>query len=114
MKTRFVVSPQRLDHLPRPLRVALRKEWYHAPAPKVQPAPRSNADVDASIRSWDAIDDPCGDSAYLSTNTVDPDFDIDGSVEFDDSTEEDNLHGLTIVEPGFGNIRRWLRGHDIL
>lgn len=35
---------------------------------------------------------------YLSTNTVDPDFDIDGSAEFGD--HDDNLRGLTVHEPG--------------
>ena len=36
----------------------------------------------------------CIPARYLSTNTVDPDFDIDGSIEFGD--RDDNLRGLTV------------------
>lgn len=38
--------------------------------------------------------DDCIPARYLSTNTVDPDFDLDGSAEFGDF--DDNLRGLTI------------------
>lgn len=54
---------------------------------------------------------------YYNTNTVDPDFDIDSSAEFDDSTELDNpdaqFNGLTIVSMG-KDTRRWLKGYNIL
>ena len=38
--------------------------------------------------------DDCIPARYLSTNTVDPDFDIDGSAEYGD--HDDNLRGLTV------------------
>jgi hypothetical protein len=86
------------------------------------PESRTDQDVDFVAgdkchRGWpytSAPSDPAEDGHILNCNTVDPDFDLDGSQEFADSTEDDNLHGLTIVEPGYGNIRRWLRGRDIL
>ena len=47
-----------------------------------------------------------------AVNTVDPDFDIDSSIEFGDRTKrEDPLFGLTIVEFGEDDIeaaREWL------
>jgi len=57
---------------------------------------------------WDY---PCH-SAYLCTNTSDPDFDIDGSAEFKDV--DDEHYGLSIVE--FDNIleqRLWLIGAEV-
>lgn len=54
---------------------------------------------------------------YYNTNTVDPDFDIDGSLEFDDSMELDTpdaqFSGLTVVRLG-KDTRRWLKGYNIL
>jgi len=53
-----------------------------------------------------------------TVNTVDPDFDLDSSVEFADSTKnEDPLFGLTIVEFDDDSIdaaHEWLRGRGIL
>ena len=43
-----------------------------------------------------------------------PGFDIDGAQEFNDSDGSDELFGLTIIDPGHGNIRRWLKGYDII
>jgi hypothetical protein len=53
----------------------------------------------------------------FTVNTVDPDFDLDSSAEFDDRTESDRLFDLTIVE--FGEDEQdaasaWLRGRGIL
>jgi len=48
-------------------------------------------------------------SAYLCTNTTDPDFDISGAKEFKDV--DDEYYGLTIIE--FDNVlqsRLWLIG----
>lgn len=113
MKTRFVLNPRAdLSAYPRALRKAIRQEWFHPAKPKAQPSTRNNADVDEPIHAWEAMKDPAGDAHYLSTNTVDPDFDIDSSAEFED--HDNPYEGLTIVEPGFGNIRRWLRGRDII
>jgi hypothetical protein len=58
---------------------------------------------------WDAL----RYSHYLSTNTVDPDMDIDGAHEFFDC---DNEHyGLTIVEFEHDlEQMRYLKGYNIL
>lgn len=54
---------------------------------------------------------------YYNANTVDPDFDIDGSLEFDDDvgldTPDAQFSGLTIIQPG-RDTRRWLKGYNIL
>ena len=53
----------------------------------------------------------------FTVNTVDPDFDITSSVEFDDRPERDWLFGLTVVEFGedaMDEAARWLRGRGIL
>ena len=53
----------------------------------------------------------------FTVNTVDPDFDIDSSVEFSDRTETDRLFDLTIVEfddDAMDEAARWLRGRGIL
>jgi len=53
----------------------------------------------------------------FNANTVDPDFDIDGSLEFEDDsgldTPDAQFSGLTIVRPG-KDARRWLKGYNIL
>ena len=49
---------------------------------------------------------------YLNTNTVDPDMDIDGSIEFGDIDNE--YPGLTIVEcDGVLSTARFLNGYDL-
>jgi len=53
----------------------------------------------------------------FAVNTVDPDFDIDSSAEFDDRTESDRLFDLTIVEfddDAIDAASAWLRGRGIL
>jgi len=53
----------------------------------------------------------------FAVNTVDPDFDFDSSVEFDDRTESDRLFDLTIVafdDDAIDAARAWLRGQGIL
>ena len=53
----------------------------------------------------------------FTVNTVDPDFDLDSSVEFSDGTESDRLFDLTIVEfddDAVDEAARWLRGWGIL
>ncbi len=94
--------------LPRAMRQRIREATLINPTPKQTTRDtRTQLDLDQCIPYID-------DSAYYATNTVDPDFDIDGSAEFNDSDESDNLFGLTIVDPGHGNIRRWLKGYDII
>jgi len=104
----FLISPNSpgFDELPRAVRKAVREAMF-IPHPTPTPAPtRTQLDLD---QAWPFIDD----AHYYNANTVDPDFDIDGSAEFDDCTGDD-LDGLTIVDPGQGSIRRWLKGYDIL
>lgn len=117
MKTAaFMISPTSpaVAKLPRRVRVMIREQMFHPAKPAPMPESRTDHDVDFVVRDALAYSDPFHDGHQLNCNTVDPDFDLDGSQEFADSTEDDNLHGLTIVEPGYGNIRRWLRGRDIL
>ena len=112
----FYISPASpgFDQLPRAVRVTIRKATI-IPHPAAQPAPtRTPLDTDAIIRGFESIDDPYDDAQYLGSNNIDADFDIDGSLEFCDSDESEELSGLTIVEPGHGNIRRWLKGYDVL
>jgi hypothetical protein len=73
-----------------------------------------SAPVDMVISDRDATHDPAGDALYFIANTSDPENDLDGSVEFQDSDGSDELAGLTIVEPAMGSIRRWLKGYDVL
>lgn len=122
MKAQFVINPlaPEVSRLPRQVRVFIRKTHFHPAKPATQRNPSSDQDVDfvandTCHRVWpytSTPSDPCGDGHQLRANTVDPDFDIDSSEEFAD--HDDPYAGLTIVEPGYGNIRRWLRGHDIL
>lgn len=115
MKTAaFVISPTSpvVAKLPRRVRVMIREQMFHPSKPKALPQPKTNEDLDQVITGWDGIDDPYDDAHALTCNTLDQDFDLDGSQEFAD--HDDPYEGLTIVEPGFGNIRRWLRGRDIL
>ncbi len=104
--------------LPRAMRQAIRAATLINPTPAhhvAQSDPsrtnsRTHLDCDLNMQSTPVIDD----SAYYCTNTVDPDMDIDGSAEFNDSDESDNLLGLTIVQPEHGSVRRWLKGYDII
>lgn len=49
---------------------------------------------------------------YLSANTVDPDFDLDGSIEFGD--HDDNLRGLTTHSfDSVLEITRFLNGYGL-
>lgn len=115
MKTAaFMISPTSpvVAKLPRKVRVMIRQQMFHPPKPAPMPESRTDHDVDFVVRDALAYSDPAGDGHQLRANTVDPDFDLDGSQEFAD--HDDPYEGLTIVEPGYGNIRRWLRGRDIL
>lgn len=107
MKAHFFVSPSSpdFDLLPRNVRKHIRETLVlkRKPQPKAE---RTSIDLDVAPY--------INDADYFCTNNVDPDFDLDGSMEFGDSTEADDLHGLTIVEPGYGNTRRWLKGYNIL
>lgn len=112
LTTSYLISPTSpgFEHLPRAVRVTIRKATTiqrPAPAPVQTKTP---IDLDSPVPYID-------DSAYYGMNNIDADFDIDGSLEFGDSDGSEELDGLTIVEPAFGNplaIRRYLNGYDIL
>ena len=114
MKAKFVASPsivakmqrEMLKHYPRAIRKTLR-----ITTPKVQPIAKTPIDTDQIVSDWLAIHDPLNDSAYLCTNTVDPDMDIHSHLEFGDIDNE--YEGLTIVSMG-KDTRRWLKGYNIL
>ena len=64
------------------------------------------------VRSTDEGWDDFKPAHYLGINTVDPDFDLTGDVEFNDMVDE--LGSLSIVE--FYNVRTeriWLNGYHI-
>lgn len=116
LRAAFWVDPKGdLSALPRSLRLAIRKEYFYPsrPTESLYSAPEDDLPqaVDHVMQEfrYGANTDP-----GFCLNTVDSDFDIDGSDEFSDSREDEELNSLTIVEPGLGNIRRWLRGYDIL
>ncbi len=116
LTTSYLISPTSpgFDQLPRAVRVTIRKATTiqrPAPAPVQTKTP---LDCDLIIRGFESVDDPYNDAQYLGSNNIDADFDIDGSLEFSDSDGTDDLQGLTIIEPGYGSIRRWLKGNDIL
>ena len=107
----LAAHPELHSLLPRTMRKALR-----VTTPEPVRVARTNLDVDQIIRGFESIDDPYDDAQYLTRNNIDADFDIDGSQEFCDSdgSDEDQFAGLTIVDPGHGSVRRWLKGYDIL
>lgn len=109
LTTSYLISPTSpgFEHLPRAVRVTIRKATtIPRPAPaSVQT--KTPIDLDSPVPYID-------DSAYYGMNNIDADFDIDGSLEFGDSDGSEELDGLTIVEPGYGSIRRYLNGYDIL
>lgn len=115
----FYISPTSpgFEQLPRAVKVTIRKATI---IPRPAPIPvqtKTSLDTDQIIRGFESVDDPYDDAQYLGCNNIDADFDIDGSLEFCDSDGSEELSGLTIVEPAYGNplaIRRYLNGYDIL
>jgi len=53
---------------------------------------RKNDEQRPTDTDWDDLKT----AHYLNTNTIDPDMDIDGSIEFSDI--DDEYYGLSIVE----------------
>ena len=109
LTTSYLISPTSpgFEHLPRAVRVTIRKAITIQRATPLPPAKRTPIDLDSPVPYID-------DSAYYGMNNIDADFDIDGSLEFGDSDGSEELDGLTVVEPGYGSIRRYLNGYDIL
>ena len=117
----FAASPEFLASkefaaLPRAMRLRIREATLINPTPKQTTRDarsnrvRTQLDCDLNMQSTPVIDD----SAYYGMNNIDPGFDLDGAQEFNDSDGSDELSGLTIIDPGHGNIRRWLKGYDII
>lgn len=65
--------------------------------PKAVRATQTSLDTDRIVNDWLAVHDPMNDTRYYNANTVDPDMDITSEYEFADIDNE--LDGLTIVEP---------------
>ena len=97
--------------MPRAMRLRIREATLINPTPKQTTrdthTSRTQLDTDTNRPFID-------DSAYYGMNNIDPGFDLDGAQEFNDSDGSDELFGLTIIDPGHGNIRRWLKGYDII
>jgi hypothetical protein len=114
----FAASPEFLASkefaaLPRAMRLRIREATLinpsHSPKQPTRDANSTRTQLDCDL-ARPFIDD----SAYYGMNNIDPGFDIDGAQEFNDSDGSDELFGLTIIDPGHGNIRRWLKGYDII
>lgn len=107
MRVQFVVSPAYRRKLALAKRITTPDD----------PNPNALCPEDNCINTPTADQPDPKEAYYYNTNTVDPDFDIDGSLEFDDSMELDTpdaqFSGLTITRPG-RDTRRWLKGYNIL
>lgn len=112
----FCITPQTLADHPelRPFVHRSMRKALRVTTPPVIKQSRTNLDADLIIQGFESVDDPYDDARYLTSNNIDADFDIDGSLEFGDSDGTDEFDGLTIIDPGHGNIRKWLKGYDIL
>lgn len=97
-------------------RMARRDAKFYPPKPVTPVIAKTNLDTDVLMNCARSVAffDPFGDAQYLTVNNIDYGCDLDGAVEFNDSDGSDELSSLTIVEPGHGNIRRWLKGYNIL
>jgi len=108
MKVQFVLDPQFRRKL------ALAKRITTGKAPN---ADMGCINTQATDQVLQHLEQDLYDANYYGSNNIDPDFDIDSSAEFDDSTELDNpdaqFSALTIVRPG-RDTRRWLKGYNIL
>lgn len=83
-------------------RVKITREYLRARA-EIRQNNNEITDLSAAIAADPTTRRAAADAAYYATNTVDPDFDIDSSTEFDDDLSEDNIeahyasHGLRIL-----------------
>ncbi len=122
MQVHFLVSPLSLTYAPDAAAHisayprAVRKTMHLSPSkPRYAASTAPLAHIPpltASIASWSSTASFPGDTLILAANTVDPDMDIDSSQEFSDI--DDEFAGLTIHTPEQGNIRRWLKGYEVL
>lgn len=103
MTTAAFLPPRRLMAFPRTApRVKITREYLLARAQTRQDN-NSCTDLSAAICANPTTHAAFADAAYYATNTVDPDTDLTGSVEFDDCTGADDIeahyasHGLRIM-----------------
>lgn len=113
MKVQFVVN----GSFRRKLALAKRITTSPIPSPNRIDPEANCINTQATDQVLQHLEQDLYDANYYGSNNIDPDFDIDGSAEFDDSTELDNpdaqFSALTIVRPG-RDTRRWLKGYNIL
>lgn len=83
-------------------RVKITREYLRARA-EIRQNNNEITDLSAATAADPTTHAAFADAAYYATNTVDPDTDLTGSVEFNDDLSEDNIeahyasHGLRIL-----------------
>jgi hypothetical protein len=125
MKASFMVSPTSelyqsklaaqshltlMPYYPRAKRKALR-----VVTPKAVPTHQllNTPTADQIVTDWLAVHDPLNETHTYNANTVDPDMDITGAVEFCDY--DDEHEGLTTYEPqSEEELFEFLTGYNIL
>lgn len=104
MTTAAFLPPRRLVQFPRvqPTRVRITREYIRARA-ETRQQNNNCTDLSAALCANPTTHRAAADAAYYTTNTVDPDMDYTGAVEFDDCDGLDNIeahyasHGLRIM-----------------
>jgi len=125
MKASFMVSPTSelyqsklaaqshlilLPYLPRAKRKALRVVTHKAQTTRDC---INTPTTDQIVTDWLAVHDPMNESHTYNANTVDPDMDITGAVEFCDYDDEHD--GLTVTSPqSEEELFEFLTGYNIL
>jgi hypothetical protein len=125
MKASFMVSPTSelyqsklaaqshlilLPYLPRTKRKALRVVTHKAQTTRDC---INTPTTDQIVTDWLAVHDPMNESHTYNANTVDPDMDITGAVEFCDYDDEHD--GLTVTSPqSEEELFEFLTGYNIL
>lgn len=91
MTTAAFLPPRRLVQFPRVQpRVKITREYLLARA-EIRQQNNNHTDLSAALDANPTTHAAFADAAYYATNTVDPDTDLTGSVEFDDCDGLDDL-----------------------
>jgi hypothetical protein len=99
-----------LPYLPRAKRKALRLVGHNAQTTRDC---INTPTTDQVVTDWLAVHDPMNESHTYCANTVDPDMDITGAVEFCDYDDEHD--GLTVTSPqSEEELFEFLTGYNIL
>ena len=87
----FLPSPafRAVQNISKP-RVKITREYLRARA-EIRQNNNEITDLSAAMAADPTTHAAFADAAYYACNTVDPDFDIDSSTEFDDDLSEDNI-----------------------